>query len=536
MRRHNVGSQRTDGCRGGAVPVWERGLFGIFLALAVSGLFAASAGAQETGRIVGRVTAAESGAPIGGAQVFLPESQIGSLSRQNGGYLILGVPAGTHQVRVERIGLTTVTQQVTVTAGGVTEANFQMATEALGLDEIVVTGTAGAARRREVGNTIAQLNTAELAQRPTQVSDILGAVPGLQYTSGGGGLGSGGQIRLRGNTTVSMSNQPIIYIDGVRVQSKPFPAVRSPSIRTSNQGSGIEMNPLNSINPNDIERIEVIKGAAATTLYGTEASAGVIQIFTKRGSTGAAVWSLETKQSLSRATKNGTDRHPYMRWDRWLGTGYGGKYTVSVRGGGEALQYFSSADVERANGILPADTIAKYGIRGNFTFTPAPNVQLQYNTAYFKQSQRSTDVGPDGFGYNVHRGVANYWNSEDPAVLSEITDIEIRSNIERFTTGGMLTYSPLANMTNRLSLGYDYSEQEYRHVRPFGFTLYPQGSVFNDTWSNPDPHLRLCRDVRFRRDGGSQVQPLLGRSGRGRGNPTSPRDSARASPAPPIPP
>ena len=72
------------------------------------------------------------------------------------------------------------------------------------------------------------------------------------------------------------------------------------------------------------------------------------------------------------------------------------------------------------------------GGRGNFTFTPGQNVQLQYNTAYFKQSQRSTDVGPDGFGYNVHRGVANYWNSEDPAVLSEILDIDIRTTIERF--------------------------------------------------------------------------------------------------------
>ena len=235
MRRHNVGSRRTDGCRGDAVPVWERGLFGVFLALAVSGLFAASAGAQENGRIVGRVSATESGAPISAAQVFLPGVQLGSLSRLNGSYLILQVPPGTHEVRVERIGLTTVTQQVTVTAGGVVEANFQMATEALGLDEIVVTGTAGAARRREVGNTIAQLNMAELPQRPTKVADMLGAVPGLQFTQSGGAMGAGGTIRLRGNSTVSMSNQPIIYIDGIRMQSKPFPPARSPArIRAAN--------------------------------------------------------------------------------------------------------------------------------------------------------------------------------------------------------------------------------------------------------------------------------------------------------------
>ena len=467
-----------------AVPRFRR-LLGVLVAAFASGVLPGLAQGQEgRGRIVGRVTAAESGAPISEAQAFLPGTGLGSLSQQNGRYLILNVPAGTHEVRVERIGLAPVTQQVTVTAGGVAEANFQMATEALGLDEIVVTGTAGAARRREVGNTISQINMAELAQRPTQVSDMLGAVPGLRYTGGGGGLGSGGQIRLRGNTTVSMSNQPIIYIDGIRVQSKPFPAVRSDAIRTSNQGSGLESNPLNSINPNDIERIEVIKGAAATTLYGTEASAGVIQIFTKRGSSGAAVWSLESQQTLSRAMKTGTDRHPFMRWDQWLGTGYGGKYSLSMRGGGEELQYFSSVDFEQATGILPVDSLAKYGVRGNFTFTPASNVTFQYNTAYFKQSQRSSDVGPDGFGYNVHRGVANYWNSEDPEVLTEILDIDIRTKIERFTTGGTLIYSPLANLMNRLSVGYDVSEQEYRHIRPFGFTLFPQGSIFNDSWSN----------------------------------------------------
>ena len=484
MRRHNVGSQRTDGCRGGAVPVWERGLFGVFLALAVFGLFAASAGAQETGRIVGRVTATESGAPISAAQVFLPGVQLGSLSRLNGSYLILQVPAGTHEVRVERIGLTTVTRQVTVTAGGVVEVNFQMATEALGLDEIVVTGTAGAARRREVGNTIAQINMAELPQRPRRVADMLGAVPGLQFTGSGGAMGTGGTIRLRGNSTVSMSNQPIIYIDGIRMQSKPFPPARSPAIRTTSQGAMVEVSPLNSINPNDIERIEVIKGSAATTLYGTEASAGVIQIFTKRGSAGGAVWNMETQQTARRAMKLGTDRHPYMRWDYFLKTGHMQKYTASVRGGGEDLQYFTSVQMDRGTGILPSDTIGIYSLRGNFTFTPAENLQIQYNTAYFRQTQRNSDLSPDGFTYNLYRGIANYWSSEDPAVLEEIQDMEVRQGIERFTTGVMLTYSPLANLTNRLSIGYDVSQQEVRNHRPFGYTLYPQGSVFNDTWSN----------------------------------------------------
>jgi len=126
------------------------------------------------------------------------------------------------------------------------------------------------------------------------------AAPGVSVTRTDGNLGGGYNIRLRGNKSVSMTNSPIIYIDGVRMQSKPFPVGNSSTASQANGGSAnIEANPLNNINPADIERIEVIKGSAATTLYGTEASAGVIQVFTKKGSSGKPVWQIEAQRSFS---------------------------------------------------------------------------------------------------------------------------------------------------------------------------------------------------------------------------------------------
>ncbi len=482
MRHHRSGSIST----GSSVRASVRST--ILAVAVVFGFAASSAEAQQTGRIVGKVTDAQSGAPVAEAQVFIPGTGLGGLTRTNGAYVILEVPAGPKEIRVERIGLAPVTQQVTVVAGQALEVNIQMTTQALGLDEIVVTGTAGAARRREVGNTIAQINVAQVANKPTASVELLqAAAPGVQVTRTDGNLGGGYNIRLRGNKSVSMTNSPIIYIDGVRMQSKPFPVGNSSVARQANGGSAnIEANPLNNINPADIERIEVIKGSAATTLYGTEASAGVIQVFTKKGASGKPVWNVEASRSLSKSIKYGVNGYDYLRMDPYLRSGQVGDYSASVRGGGQALQYFASAAAQEGYGVLPNDSIAKVTGRGNFTFSPTPKLQLQWNSAYALQKQRNSPVGGNVYGIqlNVYRGYVNYFNTDDPTIVNQLFTQELRNQIERFTTGSTMTYSPLANLTNRLTLGYDFSNQETRNILPFGFYFFPQGQVWNDTWQN----------------------------------------------------
>jgi outer membrane receptor protein involved in Fe transport len=434
------------------------------------------------------VTATESGAPLGEVQVYIPGASIGTLTRQDGNFVILQVPAGSHELRAERIGYAATSQQIDVQPGQTVEANFRLSAQALGLDEIVVTGTAGASRRREIGSTINQLNVADLPQRPVEAVDLLqSAAPGILVTSTGGQLGGGSNIRLRGNTSLSMSNQPIIYVDGIRMQSKAFPMGRPAAAGTSGAAGNIEANPLNSINPSDIERIEVIKGSAATTLYGTEASAGVIQIFTKRGASGAPVWNVETQQQISRAQKIGTDRFPYHRIDPFLSNGYIGSYSASVRGGSQQLQYFASGKYDGGTGILPQDSIGTWNVRGNFTFSPTQNLQMQWNTGFTKTTQRNTPVGgnANGLTHNAYRGYANYFNNEDPDVIAAaLFTQKYKQEIERFTTGGTVTYSPIAGLTNRLTIGYDYSHQELRGERPFGFSRFAPGSIYNDTWEN----------------------------------------------------
>ncbi len=459
----------------------------MLLAAGVLALFLAPPlSAQENGRITGTVTESGSGGPVSEAQVYLPDEALGGLSRANGRYLIINVPPGTYTVRAERIGLGSTEQEVTVGSGETVTANFALEELALGLDEIVVTGTAGAARRREIGNSIAQINVAELPDRPVQMVDLLqGAAPGLDLSATGGELGVAPAIRLRGNSSVAMSNNPIIYIDGVRMRSEPLAHVGAPDNRGI-RGSNTSKTPLNSINPGDIERIEIIKGSAATTLYGTEASAGVIQIFTKRGSVGAPQWSLESQQGAVWSREFGTPEFPYLRMGPFNKTGHNQYYIASVRGGLENLQYFVSGAFSDLEGYLPNEYSDEWITRGNFTFTPLPNLQIQWNTSYSSEAaQQLSQSNAQGLGHNVYRGKANYFTDDSPEVIkASVLDFDIRHTIDRFTTGGTFTYTPTADLTNRFTIGYDWLQQDSRNLRPFGFRFRPNGALLNHHWQN----------------------------------------------------
>jgi outer membrane receptor protein involved in Fe transport len=403
-----------------------------------------------------------------------------------------------------------------------------------------VTGTAGAARRREVGNSITQINIADVPDRPVTTSDLLqGSAPGVDVWGGGSEAGQGKQIRLRGNSSVSMTNQPIIYIDGIRMRSDPLPIVNS--LDTNNgRGGRVTTSPLDQLNPADIERIEIIKGSAATTLYGTEASAGVIQVFTKRGSSGAPVWSAEIQQGTGWAKQFGMNGVEYLHMehylrDSWFGGGYEGgehsidcitddtaenpdapypvapvnarwegvnsspegacswpgafwtqNYSLSVRGGTQAFQYFMSGQYQDDQYLQPNDLLERYSFRGNFTVTPIDNLQVTWNTGYSNQwtSQTSTANNAQGITLNAFRQERNYWSLEDPRVIAELVDYDAQQTNENLTTGLTLSYAPIPALTNRFTAGYDFVSQEGRNIRPFGFYQFQRGSATNDTFQN----------------------------------------------------
>ncbi len=461
------------------------------LGLAVAAiLIAAPVAGQQTGTITGTVTDQTTLAPLEGTQIHIPGTDVGVFAGQDGSFTLTNVPAGEQVVRAERLGYGSVEETIEVTPGATVQSDFQLRERALALDAVVVTGTAGQARQREVGTSIAQVNMADIREPVGSVDNLLSArAPGVNVLGTSGMSGGGAQIRLRGNVSVAMSNQPLIYIDGVRMRSDGLPKNHAVGEHVS-FGGNESMGPLNTINPEDIDRIEVVRGPAATALYGTEAAGGVIQIFTRRGQAGDPQWTAQVDQGVDWMQSFGPANEPLMRMDPWLRNAHNQRYNLSVRGGGDALQYFLSGSLHELQGVLPRDEDRRYIVRSNFGFQPIRGVDLEWNTMLSRQEVSNTTMGnnPYSIALNAFRMPAgrpgNYIGSDREEDVTRLLDYDIFSDVERITTGMTATHSVTDNITNRVSVGLDRIDSEMRNVRPYGYIAYPGGSISNQHWQN----------------------------------------------------
>ena len=258
---------------------WRR----YFIPALVLGLLGSSQlRAQGTGTITGRVIDSASSQGIGSVNIVIMGGQRGTLSRDDGGFTLTGVPAGSYTVRASRIGFRPQTQPATVTAGATVSVSFMMSRQAAVLSEIVVTGY-GTQRREAISGSVATVSADQAnVGVVTNANQMLEArVAGVQLTQNNGEPGSGVQVRIRGGTSISASNDPLYVVDGVPLQNEET-APGAAGVGSINAQLG--RSPINAINPNDIETITVLKDAAATAIYGSRGANGVVLITTKRGS------------------------------------------------------------------------------------------------------------------------------------------------------------------------------------------------------------------------------------------------------------
>lgn len=253
----------------------------IIPALIGSLLWTVGLGAQApTGSITGRVVDSTTRQPLAGVTVLIEDTQRGTVTESDGGFRLSGVPAGTQRVRARRIGYNSQLQSVAVGTGATATVQFALIPSASILEGVVVTGY-GTQRRVAVTGSITSIDAeaANVGVAPNVNSLIQGRAAGVNLTQNSGEPGAGAQIRIRGGTSISASNEPLYVVDGVPI----------PSIETEQRGRGIDgsapigRSPLNLINPSDIASISILKDAAAS-IYGTRAANGVILIETKKGS------------------------------------------------------------------------------------------------------------------------------------------------------------------------------------------------------------------------------------------------------------
>jgi TonB-linked SusC/RagA family outer membrane protein len=443
----------------------------------VLGIAMMAAGARgalaQQGTITGRVSDRAANRPVDQVQVAVVGTTLGALTNAEGTFTIRNVPPGTYAIRALRVGYSEQRQSVTVTAAQAATANFAMESVPVSLAPVVTTAT-GEQRRGEIGNAVSTVNVAELTQTApiSNVSDVLNArAPGVVVATGPQ-TGVGSRIRIRGQSSLALSNDPIYVIDGVRMTSNN---------NSSSFGTG-GSNPsrVNDLNPEEIENIEVVKGPSAATLYGTDAANGVIVITTKKGRAGAARWSVygeggvladrtnhyPTAYSLAGHSPNATAYRDCVLTQVAAGTcvadsvrslnvfdndtlsliGQGNRYQFGsqVGGGTDNVRYFFSGEREQEVGVLELPTFER-------------NRFKQQNLTIYDWTDRPNQLEKNSFRANINAAV-------NPKLDVNVSTGFINLN-QRFSLESNLT----AGIGSQVYGGKGYLDTT--HVVPGGATL-----------------------------------------------------------------
>ena len=263
-----------------------------YFVLAIGGalLSAAQLDAQGSmGAITGRVVDSASNQPIAAVTVRIEGTARGTVTRDDGTYMLGTVPVGTARVRAARIGYAPQVVDVTVTPGAPVTANFSLVTAGVILEQVVTTGY-GTQRREAITGSVATVSgdDANVGVVTNANEMIQGRVAGVLVTPNNGEPGAGAQIRIRGGTSISASNEPLYVIDGVPINNAPTESRGIVGGDVGGFSPSLQRSPLNLLNPSDIESITVLKDASATAIYGSRAANGVILIQTKKGAGGGS--------------------------------------------------------------------------------------------------------------------------------------------------------------------------------------------------------------------------------------------------------
>ena len=411
------------------------------VAVCVSALVPLGLLAQQGGTVTGRVTDAGLNTPIQETQVLVVGTARGTQTDAQGRYTISGVPAGAHSIMARRVGYSPRTVPVTVVAGQSITVDFVLSQAALQLQEVVVNAVTGQAQRRtEIGTNTGYLDVGAMNQGPiTKMADLLqGRLAGVNLTTSSGTAGASQRIRVRGANSLSLSNEPLLYLDGVLISNAKGGIVLG----------GADYSRLNDINTEELENIEVLKGPAATAIYGSAAANGVILLTTKKGKSGKTRWAeyVETgttqdkntyQKNYAALTKFGTGTESYydvpsggylntrqimgasapydicpnyraaiptgqtisgatsctqdvaLSFDQFRDkrttpyqTGTRHKVGINVSGGAEALTYYLSADNERELGVLRPNEVDRTSLRANLNARLGANATVAVNSSF----------------------------------------------------------------------------------------------------------------------------------------------------------
>jgi TonB-linked SusC/RagA family outer membrane protein len=487
--------------------------------------------AQDAGTIAGVVVDAGSRVPVPSAQVQIVGTTRGVVTGEDGRFRISGVRPGTYQVRVLRLGYQASAQTVTVSSGATADVTFSLAQAAVSLEQVVTTATGEAERKREIGSAVATLQPAEAQITAAQnVSQLLtGKVAGVDVQQASGTVGGGSRVRIRGATSVSLTNEPLIVVDGIRFGN---PVAQSNTTGSTTIGVGGQVpSRFNDINPEDIETIEVLKGPAAAAQYGTAAANGVIQVTTKRGRSGKPRWTTfaeggtikdvtsypanylrttatstattapftgtrctldsQTRGLCTQAPDSNFVFNPLVSHSPFI-NGKRGAYGASVTGGSDQVNYYVSGNFDKQQGVFTSSLDQRASGRANVSAQLRDNWNLQIGSSYLSDHLRLPQNDNNTLGI-VSAGLLGAAR-DNPVTLGylsgatpeQIYNINTRQDLNRFESTVNTAYQPLNWLTATVVAGLDYLNRWDNELVPpnkVAFGSLPDGQRTSNPYS-----------------------------------------------------
>jgi TonB-dependent SusC/RagA subfamily outer membrane receptor len=451
--------------------------------LSMGGIMRETAFAQ-TSEIRGTVKD-RSGEPVAGARVVVKangSAPRGAIVSIQGAFSVKNLTSGEYEVSVTSVGYKEQKKKIVLDASQ--EINFVLVSAVSKMDEVVVTGQGSGTERKKLAVSVESMSVKQIENSTARSFDqlIQGRVPGLTSFSATGQPGAGARIATRGIKSASGPTTPAIYIDGVRVDA-------GENFRLGADFGGVATSALSDLLNGDIERVEFLKGGASSTLYGSEAANGVIQIFTKKGVPGAPKYNIGITSGIDvPETKFVFDP---LTAQLALQQGFYQEYKAGITGGAENLTFNASARMFHNTGISPKNQNFErvYSINGGLRATFGRN-SLEFSMSYVRNQFGRTFGNNSGAGlYQITEMEANQANS--PANprwrFDNISDPTLRASSRQRALDSLANYwtryendevahriiqsltykvSPVEGWDNRFTIGADYRKSETRQFEP----------------------------------------------------------------------
>jgi TonB-linked SusC/RagA family outer membrane protein len=470
-------------------------------------------------KLTGKVTD-ETGTPLPGITVAIKNTKAGAMTDVNGKFVINAeLKQGTYTVSFSGIGFAARQSELVIGTAGTYTLDAQLGAAVSKLDEVVITGTSAGTTRKQLGSYVSTVKAAELSKGATGnvLAALQGKTMGAQITQNSGDPAGGISVKLRGISTISGSTEPLYIIDGVIIDNSTTRVTNADASYNGGTSVGsVGQNRMVDINPADIESMEVLNGAAAAAIYGSRANAGVVQIFTKRGSGGAPVVNFSTSFNVNQLRKkldvneaptkfggdpatstqtiltptitNTTDVQRYDYQDYIFRTGVGSDNNISVTGGQNKTKYYASAGYLYNQGIVRNTDFNRYSFRLNLD--QELNNWISFNASMNYVYSKSNEK-PDGNSFfsptNSVTIIGNYYDiwardaqgnikavGERGRVnpVSVIEDIKQQQQTSRIIAGAGIKLKPVKNLTIDYHMGIDnYSQDGTTLIPPYAYNV-----------------------------------------------------------------